>query len=87
MGKIVIRKMENNPLGYRCPTERGLQFKDVNIETSDGENLHGWFIYNNNEFRDFRNSISKNNSNGNYDEGKFFIFFFLWFLKVFYFYC
>ena len=59
MGKIVPRRMENNPMGYRSPSERGLQFRDVNIETSDGENLHGWFIYSNGEFSSLRVSISR----------------------------
>ena len=53
-GQMIPQKMSDNPIGYRSPSERGLQFKDVEIETSDGETLHGWFIYNNNDFKTFR---------------------------------
>ena len=67
-GKMIPQSMEDNPVGYRSPSERGLQFKDINIETSDGENLHGWFIYKNEHRGSFQTkSIPKQETK---DEGR-----------------
>lgn len=34
----------DNPEGYRSPADRGLQFEDVFMTTSDSVRLHAWFI-------------------------------------------
>lgn len=34
----------NNPEGYRSPAEKGLEFEEVNLRTSDGLKIHAWFI-------------------------------------------
>lgn len=39
-----IQHAKENPENYRNPAERGLQYKDVEIKTSDGLLLKGWFI-------------------------------------------
>lgn len=70
-GKMVPQHMENNPVGYRSPSERGLQFKDVNVDTSDGETLHGWFIYKNEHSPVFKKSSSPKKKMTSSDQGKF----------------
>jgi hypothetical protein len=35
---------EGNPVGFRNPGERGLNYEDAYIKTSDGVTLHGWFV-------------------------------------------
>lgn len=57
-GKMIPQSMKNNPVGYRSPSECGLQFKDVNVETSDGETLHGWFVYKNEHSPVFKKASS-----------------------------
>ena len=44
-GKMVPQKMEDNPHGFRSPTEKGLDYKNVYIKTSDNIRLHGWFVF------------------------------------------
>lgn len=34
----------DNPEGYRSPAEKGLEFEDVWLKTSDGLKIHAWFI-------------------------------------------
>jgi len=36
-------KCEDNPEGYRNPSEHNLPYKDIQILTSDNEKLHGYF--------------------------------------------
>lgn len=36
-----IKYQENNPAGYRNPSERGMEFKDVEIQTKDKLTLRG----------------------------------------------
>jgi hypothetical protein len=44
-GQMVPQKMEDNPVGYRSPEERGLFHHDVEIKTKDKITLKGWFIF------------------------------------------
>mmetsp|Transcript_98256 Transcript_98256/g.204931 ORF Transcript_98256/g.204931 Transcript_98256/m.204931 type:complete len:388 (-) Transcript_98256:118-1281(-) len=34
----------DNPEGYRSPADHGLKFEDVDLQTSDGLMIHGWFM-------------------------------------------
>ena len=35
---------QNNPYGYRHPSEQGLMSEEVDINTSDNVSLKGWFL-------------------------------------------
>ena len=35
---------QDNPPGYRSPSEQGMPFEDVYMDTSDGLRLHAWWI-------------------------------------------
>jgi len=35
---------DQNPEGMRSPADKGLEFEDVNLQTSDGLQIHAWFI-------------------------------------------
>ena len=37
--------VETNPEGYRSPSEYGIEFEDVRVETSDGEKIHLWYLH------------------------------------------
>jgi hypothetical protein len=71
-GQMIPRFMKDNPIGYRSPSEKGLQFRDVNIETSDGENLHGWFVYKNEHRTSFKpkNLTQKTSETESTNEGE-----------------
>lgn len=35
---------DNNPDGYKSPADRGLEYEDVHMKTSDKLSIHAWFI-------------------------------------------
>jgi len=39
-----MKRPQDCPEGFRSPTERGLEFEDVQLECSDGVKCHAWFI-------------------------------------------
>lgn len=39
-----MQRPRDNPEGMRSPSDRGMEFEDVNLETSDGVKIHGWFM-------------------------------------------
>lgn len=40
-----IRYPADNPEGYRNPGDRGMRYKDIEVETSDNVKIRGWFIH------------------------------------------
>ncbi|CAG9328355.1 bem46_1 [Blepharisma stoltei] len=38
------RSPDNNPDGYKTPSERNIPYKDIHLKTSDGETLHCWLM-------------------------------------------
>merc|ERR1719336_1400622 len=39
-----VQKPNDNPEGLRSPSDRGLTFEDVVMETADKLRIHAWFI-------------------------------------------
>jgi len=39
-----MQKPSDNPEGMRSPADKGLKFEDVHMRTSDGINIHAWFM-------------------------------------------
>lgn len=39
-----MQRPSDNPEGLRSPADRGLDFEDVFLQTSDGVRIHAWFI-------------------------------------------
>lgn len=39
-----MQRPSHNPEGMRSPADRGLEFEDVNLKTTDGVRIHGWFM-------------------------------------------
>jgi len=39
-----FRYPENNPRGYKSPSERNMLYEEVSIVTKDNLTLKGWFI-------------------------------------------
>ena len=44
MPDMPYKYLEDNPKGYRSPKDRSMNFSPVILETSDKEELHGWYI-------------------------------------------
>mmetsp|Transcript_23737 Transcript_23737/g.27294 ORF Transcript_23737/g.27294 Transcript_23737/m.27294 type:complete len:181 (+) Transcript_23737:24-566(+) len=45
---VELKFPENNPLGFRNPSEQDLEYDDIEIITKDKVKLCGWFIYHSN---------------------------------------
>jgi len=39
-----MQRPSDNPPGMQSPADSGLKFEDVNLKTSDGVRIHGWFM-------------------------------------------
>lgn len=40
-----IQFIEQNPKLYKSPHERGMEFTELKLKSSDGLKLQGWFLY------------------------------------------
>lgn len=45
---MMNKAVKSNPINYRSPKERGMNFENVWINTKDKQRLHGWLIFHKN---------------------------------------